>query len=300
MQESVNGEISLAFTVRNQVTTALSTQAAAIGLREEILAFQQDFYQTAIQEAKNDTRKAFVFGEPKDKARTNHFLDILLRHKIEVYELSKAVETGGKRFEPGAAYVVPLEQTQYRLVRGIFETMTTFQDSLFYDVSSWTLPLAFNIPYASLDKKAANVRGERIRSIEVIPAVYTPQRSDYAYLFEWNEYYAPKALNHLLKNGLLAKVSTKPFDHLERTFDRGTILIPVANQSKDAGEVHRLVMEASEMSGVPIYATSTGYTPEGSDLGSNSFRPLKQPKVMLVIGDGVSGYESGEVWHLLD
>ena len=29
----------------------------------------------------------------------------------------------------------------------MFETRTEFLDSLFYDVSSWTLPLAFNLDY---------------------------------------------------------------------------------------------------------------------------------------------------------
>lgn len=299
-QESVNGLITFPFTIRNQVTTALSTQAAAIGLREEILTFQQDFYQTAMKEAKADSRKAFVFGESGDKARVNHFLDILLRHKIEVYQLNKEVRAEGQSFSPTQSYVVPLEQTQYRLVRGIFETMTTFQDSLFYDVSSWTLPLAFNIPFAALDKKSGNVSGDRVKSVETLPKVAVPDKSDYAYIFEWSEYYTPKALNYILKKGIRAKVSTKPFGFPDRSFERGSVMIPVANQAKDSDAIHQIIKEASAMSGVPFHSVSTGLTSQSIDLGSNSLRPLKLPKVMLVVGDGVSGYEAGEVWHLLD
>ncbi len=29
----------------------------------------------------------------------------------------------------------------------MFQKRTTFQDSLFYDVSAWTFPLAFNLDY---------------------------------------------------------------------------------------------------------------------------------------------------------
>ena len=300
LQESVNGEISFPFTIRNQVKTALSTQAAAIGLRSELLNFQQEFYQTAIEEARGDERKAFVFGERNDQARVNHFLDILLRHQIEVYEVSKEVDINGKNYEKGQAYMVPTEQAQYRLIRGVFETMTTFQDSLFYDVSSWTLPHAFNIPYTTIDKKSGNIKGKRIESIETMPKVNVPDQSDYAYLFDWGEYYAPKALNYLLKQGLLAKVSTKAFAFEDQAYRQGTIMVPVANQKKSSEEIYKLVKEAAEMSGVTFNAMSTGYTPVGIDLGSNSLRPLKLPKVMLVVGDGVSGYEAGEVWHLLD
>ena len=33
----------------------------------------------------------------------------------------------------------------------MFETRTTFLDSLFYDVSSWTLPLAFDVNFEKIN-----------------------------------------------------------------------------------------------------------------------------------------------------
>ena len=50
--------------------------------------------------------------------------------------------------------------------------------------------------------------------------------------------------------------------------------------------------------GVAVYATATGLTPSGIDLGSSSFKRVTKPKVLLVTGG--STYEVGEVWHLLD
>ena len=43
--------------------------------------------------------------------------------------------------------MIPKNQKKYRLINAMFETRTKFNDSLFYDVSSWTLPLAFNLDY---------------------------------------------------------------------------------------------------------------------------------------------------------
>ena len=40
----------------------------------------------------------------------------------------------------------------------MFETSTTFQDSLFYDVSAWTFPLAFNVNHEFLKKELEVVK----------------------------------------------------------------------------------------------------------------------------------------------
>lgn len=300
VQQSENGLLTFPFTIRNQVTTALSTQRASVALRTDLLSFQRDFYKTALDEARADPRRAFVFGDPYDETRTTMFVELLRRHQIEVYRLGSSVNAGDHRFEPQHSYVVPLEQSQYRLIRGIFETNTAFKDSLFYDISSWTLPLAYNIPSAAVDRKTAagNLLGAKVDSRETrSPSV---SKSEYAYLFEWDDYFAPRALNYLLQNGLRAKVSTDAFVSDGRNYSRATILIPAKGQDKDPQTVFQLMEKAAAASGIIIHSATTGLTPEGSDLGSNRFRPLHLPKVMLVIGDGVSSYDAGEAWHLLD
>lgn len=302
LQESINGPLSFPFTIRNQVTTALSTQKAGLEMRKELLSFQQEFYDSAIKEAKDDTRKAFIFGDAKDQAKVGHLVEILQRHQIEVFELGQRIEVNRQVFEPGSAYIVPLAQNQYRMIRGIFETLTTFNDVIFYDVSSWTLPLAFNIPYEALDKKEFTpaLKGKQVIGLDNPYATINPAKSAYAYLFNWSEYYAPKALNYLLKQGLRAKVANEPFKSSGIEFDRGAILIPVANQNKNADEIHALIKTAAQESSLTIHKIETGHVTGGIDLGSSRFSPLQRPRVLLLVGNGVSSYEAGEVWHLLD
>jgi hypothetical protein len=43
-----------------------------------------------------------------------------------------------------------------------------------------------------------------------------------------------------------------------------------------------------------------GLTGGGLDLGSPSLEPLEAPKPLLVIGNGISSYAAGEIWHHLD
>src|SRR5690606_13258766 len=96
----------------------------------------------------------------------------------------------GHLFKSGGSYYVPLNQRQQTLVRTIFETNTTFQDSLFYDVSAWTLPLAFDLPYSLVSEPggAKLVEGDLDHRTERFVA------SEYAYVLGWEHYLAPKVL----------------------------------------------------------------------------------------------------------
>ena len=151
LQESINGLVSFPFTIRNQLTTSLSTLEAAQILRKDLLDYQRRFYQSGIATAKKSTTKGYVFGGTKDSGRQEEFIKMLERHQIKVQSLSKDATLSGKRFDKENSYFVSLEQKQYRLIKAMFEKVTTFNDSLFYDVSAWTLPLAFNIPYVEIN-----------------------------------------------------------------------------------------------------------------------------------------------------
>ena len=296
VQESANGILTFPFTIRNQFTAALSTLDAGYNMREEILKYQQDFFKNARNEANKEKGKNIIFGDAKDAAKTYELAEILRRHQIKIYELKDDTTIGGKKFKKGYSYVVPKNQKNTRLINAMFEKRTKFQDSLFYDVSAWTLPLAFNLDYA--EGVPSSHLGDQVLDLK-LKTGQVSSKSDYAYVMEWHEYYAPKVLNHILKNDLRAKVAMKPFSANGKKYDYGTILIPVQNQSKNTHELYQILNEAAKDGHVQIDGLSTGLT-EGVNLGSNEFKPLTQPKVALIVGNGVSSYDAGEIWHLLD
>ncbi|RMG22926.1 MAG: zinc carboxypeptidase, partial [Bacteroidetes bacterium] len=298
-QESVNGVLSFPFAIRNQVTTSLSTLQGVHAIRRELLEYQRDFFQSALKKAAADPVKAFVFGSAKDPARAWELARILQRHDIQLYRPAQSIQAEGHSFEPASSYLVPLNQPQYRLIHAIFDTQTTFEDSLFYDISTWTFPLAFNLDYAALPKNAFRT-GETVSSLPFPKGRLEGGKSEYAYLFEWYGYYAPRALYKLQQAGLRTKVATQPFAFGDKTFSYGTILVPVQQQSLSSEEIHQLMEQISQEDGINVYAMQSGLSPTGPDLGSSTFELLQQPKVGLLIGEGVSGYEAGEVWHLLD
>ncbi|WP_417370655.1 M14 family metallopeptidase [Gelidibacter japonicus] len=296
IQESDNGLLTFPFTIRNQFTAALSTLDAGYHMREDILKYQHDFFKNARGEGNKEKGKNIVFGDSKDAAKTYELAEILRRHQIKIYELKDDATINGKHFKKGYSYVVPKNQKNTRLINAMFEKRTTFQDSLFYDVSAWTLPLAFNSDYA--EGVPSTHVGEQVLDLKMKPGNVSA-KSDYAYVMEWHEYYTPKVLYQLLKNDLRAKVAMKQFGTKDKSYDYGTIMIPVQNQSKNADELYQFLNELAKESHVQIDAISTGLT-EGVNLGSNEFRPLTLPKVALIVGNGISSYDAGEIWHLLD
>jgi len=296
IQESANGILTFPFTIRNQLTAALSTLEAAKSMRVKILNYQRNFFDKARSEASRNGNKAIAFGSEKDAARTYHLAEILKRHKIDVHETKQDFTSNGKRFKKGYSYVVPKNQRNIRLLNAMFDVRTSFTDSLFYDVSAWTFNHAFNVDFT--DNASTSNAGNVITDLK--PKVGGAERSNYGYLMEWHEYYTPKALNQILKRGLRAKVALKQFTLNGKKYDYGTILIPVQNQKKDAQTLHTFLSNLAKESHLQIDAVDTGLTPQGIDLGSNNFSALKLPKVALLVGEGIRSYDAGEIWHLFD
>ncbi len=293
VQDSDNGLLRFPFTIKNQLTTGLSTLKAANNLRLEILDYQKSFYKEAAKESSKYKNEAIIFGNSKDRYRTKKLAEILERHEIEIYSLDNDVKHKNKTYRKGYAYIVPKNQKKYRLINAMFETRTEFLDSLFYDVSSWTLPLAFNLDYdlnfnGDYSKKVEQLKFNKNISIE---------KSNYAYLMEWHEYLSPNALNELLYNEVIVKVATKKFKLEGKEYDYGTILIPV--QNNDHVKLNKLLSDISRDCNIEINPVKTGYA-EGPDLGSNNFRRLYKKNVAMLVGDGITAYDAGEIWHLLD
>jgi hypothetical protein len=207
-----------------------------------------------------------------------------------------------KDFEKGAAFLVSLDQPQHSLIRGIFDKTLDYKDSLFYDITAWTMPLAFGLPYKELT--TAPSLGAKVESLNFPKGEAVGDKSNYAYLLEWDELYAPAAVNELMNAGVLVKVATNTFEipaaGNNRKFDYGTILIPV-NQQKDNAETIAIKVSAvAEKYRLKIYAVTTGNVNSGSDLGSARFVPVTKPNIAMIVGPGVNATDAGEVWYLLD
>ena len=296
-QDTDNGLLTFPFSIRNQFKTALSTLRAANALKDELLEYQMWFFKSSKLEAKKMKKKGIVFGNQKDISSTYKLIDVLKFHDINIHRLKKDLKLNGKIYSTDKSFVVPLDQEKFKVIQAIFNKQKKFKDSTFYDVSTWTIPLAFDVNYEKISD--TDLIGDMIKgNLEI--NTKDLKKADYAYIFETHGYFYPKALYQILDKGLRAKVSMKNFQINNKSFDYGTIMVPVQNQNLNPNDIHRLLSQVSTESKINIYETNTGFSEQGIDLGSRNFKTIKKPKIGLLVGDGVRSYDAGEIWYIMD
>lgn len=287
-QTTAYGEITFPFTIRNQYTSSITTLKAALAQKEVLIRYQNSFFKSALSNADKDAVKAYYFEEKHDKNRMKSFVDKLLKHRVKLYK-------------SGEGFVVPTSQNQYRMVQTVFETYKTYRDSVFYDASAWSFANFYNINYQGVKKFT---QGDEIKTLDQLDRKISFEPSSYAYLIDYNDYNAVALLHRLQQKGIVVASSFKPFTTVsggaQKSFDNGTLVVSVANQKRSKDEIYTELKNAASELQVPVYSVNTGYHLSGVDLGSRYVQPLSPPRIAMLIGNGTSSYEAGEVWHLLD
>ena len=64
--------------------------------------------------------------------------------------------------------------------------------------------------------------------------------------------------------------------------------------------IFNTLQNAVKKTGVTVISLKTGLATEGVDLGSPSAVTVRKPNVAMLVGNGVTNNDAGEVWHLLD
>ncbi len=293
--------------IRKHFRTSIASITAGARLRPDYLRYQKSFYDSAMREAASYPTKAWVVSAKGDPARLHFFADMLNYHRIETHKLGREISVDGETYHPEDSLVIPLSQPQHRLIRSLFETIREFEDNTFYDVSTWTMPAAFGLRNAALGSR--EIRSSTIAEpfSPPMPSAPAPESSGYGYVFAWDAYYAPRALQRVLDAGFLTSVATKPFTAMTssgpKSMARGSIIVPFDRQAKTRDDIHDVMREIAVDDGVTVHSLASGRSVTGTagvDIGGPSFKPLKQPNVLLAVGNDINLYDAGEIWHLLD
>lgn len=301
-QDSINGLVEFPFTIQNQFTTSLTTMYGAHANKKWFLDYQQRFYDDAMAAAKKADFKGYVVGDETDPARLHEMLNILAQHGIRSYPLTDSIKLEGKTFSANSSYYIPLQQEQYVLIRAIFMQQQSFADNTFYDVSGWTLPYAFNVDFATFDGRSIKTAQQAWQMPAAQPVNLTADA--YAYAFEWDSYFAPRALNRLLQAKVHVRQANQEFTAKtnagEVTLGAGTVVVTRAYQQQDWSEVQAILAQIATDNQLKVHPISSGLTPRGMDLGSRNLSPVQPVQVMMIVGTDANMYEAGEAWYYLD
>ncbi|MCC5945786.1 MAG: zinc carboxypeptidase, partial [Bernardetiaceae bacterium] len=300
LRSTVNGIMSFAFTIRNQFTTSLSTLEAGYALRKKLRDYQRNFYRE-----RKSAAGGYVFGDKHTATRSAKFAELLAAHQIECYHLNKNFDNKGQNFDKDYSYFVPRAQMQAHLIEGVFQKETSFSDSIFYDISAWTFPMAYGLPYAETKN---DLKGEKIKdlSFAIDNQKNSFEQSNYAYLIEPFAYELPTALYALLSENLKLKVANKSLKIKNLKGNAielpvGTVLLTAKNQAKNEQQIFEQLEQLAESHNLKVHAVGSGLAAEGIDLGSPNFKALRFPRAIMVLDERTyGGGEEGEIWHYFD
>ena len=301
-QDTASGRLTFELTIQNQVRMSLASLRAAAALKAELLDYQADAFADSLDQGR-ERGGYYLATADGDPTRLREFVRVLQGHGIEVAQLAATVEIDGMTWPAGRTLAIPLAQPRYLYLQSLWEQRTEFAEDIFYDVSSWTLPLAFNLQYTP--EPVARVKTEALTESFPGSTVSRPwMESAVGYLIDWRDSASPRLLNALQEAGASVRVAMAPFTARvaggeSLSFGYGTLLVSRGSRQCLSPVVRPCMKNATE-AGLPVHAVMSSSTETGIDLGSRDFRVLRPPRVVLLTGPGFSQAEAGEIWHLMD
>lgn len=307
VQKTGNGLLAFHDTIKNQFTTSLTSLRATTDLRKTLLNYKRGFYTHALKLAQKSPIKTFVFTSPKNRTRLTRFADILHRHDIDCYRPSNDSEYGDQIFIADETLVVPANQPEYRFLKSLLQRQTNFRENIFYDVSTWTLPLAYGLDQHNLKRDLPPESllpffSNKAKGKQQGASHFEFDKRAVAYAIDFYDDAACELLTRLLRSEIDTRVAQKPFqvrsNDQTASFDRGTLIVYLQQQKQKLPQIEKILR--SFASQVRLAKVSTGLSVAGPDLGSSNFAKIQPPKLAMLSGPSMSSYSAGEIWHYVD
>jgi hypothetical protein len=190
--------------------------------------------------------------------------------------------------------VINAYQPKSVLLHVLLEPRTFIPDSATYDITAWALPYAYGLKAYGLKEslKPANT------SWSITKPHSLSNTGAYAYVSAWQSVADVRFLAALLKKNVKVRYTEKPFEAGGKKFTAGSLIITKA--SNDRTDFDHVVTQTATELGHELVPLSSGFVDKGNDIGSDAIHLIKQPRVLLVAGDGVNSEAMGEVWHLFE
>lgn len=256
---------------------------------------------------KGNTKAYILPNNPNDY--TYDVVNMLLRHQVQVEQATQDFTvrnafnywdgTAGNRDFKAGDFIIKTDQPAHLFINTLFRRQMEIRDSVMYDMATWSVPLAYNLD-AAWTPSDIRVSTKKVEAALSYPSGVEGGNARYAYVIDWNQRNAPKALAKLWKLGYKVRSAEKTFTYAGVTYSRGSLVILLGRNQAKKQTIHADMQRVAEHAKVKIQAFNTGRMDAGIDLGSSSMGILKQPKVALMIDSPFSSYTAGQLWFLFD
>ena len=296
IENDENITLTLKDRIEHHYTTGISTVEIAALNKTALNENYQQFYQNEALKYQN-----FVLEGNADKL--NALNKLLNKHDIQSYRMAKDVTVKGYDYQKqkiaatkftSDALIVPTNQPKGKMAQVLLEPQTKLNDSLTYDITSWSLPYAFG-----LKAIATKLNLERSpHKIENRGELFL-QKDMYGYALEYKSLEDGKFLSALLKEGLGVRYNKVSIINSGKAWDRGSLFILKGDNQKKPNYLDKVAQLAAEFNR-KLTPIETGYSSSGPDLGSAELEFIKAPRIALLRSDRTSSYNYGEIWHFFE
>lgn len=301
--------LTLADRVARHTLASLSTVRAAVQNRSALLADFALNRRSAIERP----AQSFLWDAEQPEARA--LAELLIAHGLEVRELSADAELAAlsqrrgaeerRRFRAGT-FVASTAQPHSRLLTALMtadtpvpETFLERQrrrveeslDSEFYDITAWSLPLAYNLDTYVLTGEPPGARVLQPASGGLSGS------GGVAYLLPPRGLESYRFAARLEAEGVRYRLALVGFEIGGTAYPSGTLVIPSHGNAETLGE--RLAALASQEK-VTLERAASSMTASGVSLGSDDVVAVRPTRVGLVGGPGTTATAFGALWSVLD
>ncbi len=286
---------------RNTVV-ALSTIEKSANEHIKVVENFKKFYNDA-QKKPQGIYKSYVL---KNHSATVRFTELLDRNRIK-YSFAKGGEkltgyhyTSQKNkevtLEEGDVFI-SAQQPKSTLLQVLMEEAPILSDSMTYDITAWSLPLAYGLECFAFTQDA------KVKTTANKPTKKTVAKQNkplFSYEIVWNDLSSAQAVAALHKRGLKMRMTVKESNFGGRSIPKGTVFVHKDDNRKVAS-FETLIEDEFQSLGFDNYHVHyTGMSDAGGDLGGAHYEYVEAPRALTFSGQSVSQYSVGEIWYYFD
>jgi hypothetical protein len=312
---------TLADAAFNQYTAFRAMIKLSSDRREELLS---DYYEANTQAISGGTEGTvrYLIKQEGDPNLVSEAVNLLMRSGVEVHRLTSESSlsnvsdrtgsgAGSQTFEAGT-FLIEASQPRMSFIRNLLDPHIPIPEGFleearrrvdrgenprFYDITSWSLPLLFNLQgFSSSDNRS--LPAEQIHEPVSNPGGMTDEIAGYAYLIDGSQAAALSTIIPLREEGIRLNIIYKPTRIDGRNYSSGTLVVRTDGNGE---QVHEILGKLAERHNLAVDAVHTGRADEGYlPLGTISGNRIDKPGIAMLGNYPVSGYSFGWAWHLLD
>jgi hypothetical protein len=296
--------------VRQHFVACISTGEAAAKNREKLLEHFYSYRRSAIEEGGREPVREYILPRAGDTSAVDKLAAVLAEQGVELKRATAPFRAAGREF-PAGSYVVSLAQPAKRLIRTLLDPQVPMdaafvkeQDRLrrkklpdeIYDVTSWSLPLAFNVEAVAAAEPSAGAF-ELVRPERIPPGRLEAAPNALAYLAPWGSQAAGRLLTGALRADLRVLSSDRAFSQNGRKYPAGTLVFEKRRNSEGLAQKLEALAKAS---GAEIFGTASGWVEDGPNFGSRFMVELRKPAIALAWDRPASSVSAGQARFVLE